>query len=71
MAMTGRAYVRVAAAGGPIKVGDLLVAADEPGLAMRADDRSRALGAVIGKALENYVPATDREGFLLMLVMRL
>ena len=71
VAMTGRAYVRVAAAGGPIKVGDLLVAADEPGLAMRADDRSRALGAVIGKALENYVPAADREGYLLMLVMRL
>ena len=69
--MTGRAYVRVAAAAGPIKVGDLLVAADQPGLAMRADDRTRAFGAVIGKALEVYQPDVAAEGLVLMLVMRL
>ncbi|MBT6403989.1 MAG: hypothetical protein HOK11_06135 [Rhodospirillaceae bacterium] len=71
VAMTGRAYVRVSAAGGPVHVGDLLVASDRPGLAMRADDRSRALGAVVGKALENYAPGVEEEALVLMLVMRL
>tara|TARA_A100001037_G_scaffold287472_1_gene296975 strand:+ start:2391 stop:3065 length:675 start_codon:yes stop_codon:yes gene_type:complete len=37
-----------------------------------ADDRLRALGGVVGKALENYIPAdADDEALVLMLVMRL
>lgn len=72
VAMTGRAYVRVSAADGSIQVGDLLVASDRPGMAMRADDRLRALGAVVGKALENYTPGNEgEEAMILMLVMRL
>jgi hypothetical protein len=36
---------------GPVAVGDLLTTSDVPGHAMRADDRERAFGAVLGKAL--------------------
>ncbi len=42
---------RVDATGGAIRAGDLLVASGERGNARRADDRDRAFGAVIGKAL--------------------
>lgn len=51
VAMVGKVMCRVTAANGAIKMGDLLTTADLPGHAMRVDDRSRALGAVIGKAL--------------------
>ena len=36
-----------------------------------SDDRVRALGAVVGKALENYEPGGEGEALVLMLVMRL
>ena len=36
----------------PIAVGDLLTTSSVPGHAMRADDPSRAFGAILGKALE-------------------
>ena len=42
VAMTGRTYLRFNAAGGLMKIGDLLVASDRAGMAMRA------LGAVVG-----------------------
>jgi len=42
---------RVDTSGGPIHAGDLLVAADARGRARKADDRERAWGAVVGKAL--------------------
>ncbi|MGB8030040.1 MAG: hypothetical protein WCF30_10285 [Terracidiphilus sp.] len=51
MAMVGRVPAKVSAENGPIKVGDLLVASSTPGYAMKGTDRSRMLGAVIGKAL--------------------
>ena len=45
---------KVSAENGAIRRGDLLVAARRPGHAMRGSDRSRMLGAVIGKALEEF-----------------
>ncbi len=51
LAVVGRVFVRADAAHGAIGVGDLLTTSPTPGHAMRVADRSRALGAVIGKAL--------------------
>lgn len=51
VALAGKAYCRVDAAYGAIRIGDLLTSSDTPGHAMCADDPLRAFGAVIGKAL--------------------
>lgn len=53
MAMIGIVPTRVSAENGEIHPGDLLVTASTMGYAMRGTDRSRMLGAVIGKALGN------------------
>jgi hypothetical protein len=54
VAMVGRAYCRVDAEEGPVAVGDMLTTSDTRGHAMRAADRERAFGAVIGKALSPH-----------------
>lgn len=51
MAMVGVVPTKVSAESGPIKQGDLLVTSSRPGYAMKGTDRSRMLGAVIGKAM--------------------
>src|SRR5262249_38007963 len=51
VALVGKVFCKVDAAGGPIAIGDLLTTSDTPGHAMRVGDPSRAFGAVIGKAL--------------------
>jgi hypothetical protein len=51
MAMIGVVPTRVTAENGAIHVGDLLVSSSKPGYAMKGTDRSRMLGAVIGKAM--------------------
>lgn len=43
---------KVTAENGPIRVGDLLLTSSTAGHAMKGADRSRTLGAVVGKALE-------------------
>jgi hypothetical protein len=53
MAMVGIVPTHVTAQNGPIQVGDLLVASSTPGFAMKGTDRSRMLGAVVGKAMGN------------------
>lgn len=53
MAMVGIVPTHVTAMNGPIHIGDLLVASPVPGYAMKGTDRSRMLGAIIGKALNN------------------
>ena len=63
LALAGRVPVKVTGEGGPIAVGDLLVASSTPGRAMRCADRHACAGAVIGKALE---PGGD--GTIVMLV---
>lgn len=51
IALVGRVWVKADAEHGPIDVGDLLTSSATPGHAMRASDRDRAFGTVIGKAL--------------------
>lgn len=51
LALVGKVYCKVDADHGPIAFGDLLTTSATPGHAMRASDRDRAFGAVIGKAL--------------------
>jgi hypothetical protein len=51
MAMVGVVPTKVSAENGPIQIGDLLVSSSTPGHAMKGTDRSRMLGAVVGKAM--------------------
>jgi hypothetical protein len=51
MAMVGIVPTKVSAENGPIRPGDLLVSSSTPGYAMKGTDRSKMLGAVLGKAL--------------------
>jgi hypothetical protein len=51
IALTGRAYCKVDAQFGAIEIGHLLTSSPTKGYAMKAADRARAFGAVIGKAL--------------------
>jgi hypothetical protein len=52
LAVVGIVPCKVTAENGPVIAGDLLVASSTPGYAMKGTDRSRMLGAVVGKALE-------------------
>jgi hypothetical protein len=52
LAVIGVVPCKVSTENGPIRTGDLLVTSSRPGYAMRGTDRSRMLGAVVGKALE-------------------
>ncbi|HEV8366174.1 MAG TPA: hypothetical protein VGQ52_21855 [Gemmatimonadaceae bacterium] len=54
LGIVGVIPTKVSAENGAIHRGDLLVTARLPGHAMRGSDRSRMLGAVIGKALEEF-----------------
>jgi hypothetical protein len=65
VAMSGRVYCLADAASGPISPGDLLTTSDTPGHAMRATDRDRAYGAVIGKAMTGL---DEGAGLVLVLV---
>jgi len=49
--LMGKVFCKVDAAKAPVRPGDLLVSSPLPGHAMRACDRSRLPGSVIGKAL--------------------
>ncbi len=70
-ATTGRVKVKVDASAGPIRVGDLLVTSDKPGMAMKSqpvDFNGRKFhqpGTIIGKALE---PLAGGTGEILVLL---
>jgi hypothetical protein len=51
LALSGRVYVHCDASSGAIEPGDLLTTSDTSGHAMKATDRDRSHGAVIGKAM--------------------
>ena len=53
-AIVGIVPCKVTAENGPISPGDLLVTSSVPGHAMRGTNRTRMLGAVVGKALESF-----------------
>lgn len=54
VSLIGKAFCKVDAAHGAIEVGDLLTSSATAGHAMKATDRERAFGAVIGKALQSW-----------------
>ncbi len=51
LALSGKVWCKVDADCGAVDVGDLLTTSSTPGHAMRATDRERSFGSVIGKAL--------------------
>jgi hypothetical protein len=65
VAMIGKVYCQATADDTPIRIGDLLTTSDKTGHAMKASDRQRALGTVIGKALGNLA---DGDGMIPVLV---
>jgi hypothetical protein len=52
VALSGKVYCQVNTENGPVGVGDLLTTSSAPGFAMKADDPSKAFGAVVGKTLQ-------------------
>jgi hypothetical protein len=66
VALTGRVYCLVdCGASGPIQPGDMLTTSDVPGHAMKATDRDRSFGAIIGKAMTGL---ESGRGLVLVLV---
>jgi len=51
IALVGKVFCKVDATFGAIVAGDLLTTSTTPGHAMKASDKLRAFGAVVGKAL--------------------
>ncbi len=65
IALLGKVYCKVDASYAAIEVGDLLTTSPTPGHAMKADDPTRAFGAVIGKALR---PLKEGRGLIPVLI---
>jgi hypothetical protein len=65
IALTGTAYCKVDADCAPVEAGDLLTTSPTLGHAMKATDRGRASGAIIGKALR---PLNSGRGLVPVLV---
>lgn len=65
VALTGRVYVLADAAESPIRPGDLMTTSTTPGHAMKALDRARTPGAVLGKAMTRL---ESGRGLVLVLV---
>jgi hypothetical protein len=63
--MVGIVPTKVTDENGGIQPGDLLVTSSLPGHAMKGTDRSRMMGAVVGKALQ---PLKGNTGMILVLV---
>jgi hypothetical protein len=67
IALAGRVSCKVEATSGPIVPGDLLTTSDIPGHAMKASDRVRAAGAIVGKALRPLESGTGMVPILVAL----
>ena len=65
LALSGRVYLRASTVNGPILPGDMMTSSDLPGVAMRATDREKSFGAVVGKAMTSL---ESGEGLVLVLV---
>jgi len=66
VALSGRVYCLVDAANGAIEPGDMLTTSDRPGHAMKATDRDRGNGSIIGKAMTSL--EEGEVGLVLVLV---
>ncbi len=58
LAMIGIVPAKASAENGPIERGDLLVSSGTPGHLMKATDRSRMTGAIVGKAMQPLASGT-------------
>jgi hypothetical protein len=58
-------YCRAVANNGSIHPGDLLTTSDVPGYAMKATERDRSSGSILGKAMSTLASG---EGLVLVLV---
>jgi len=65
VALTGRVYCLVDASEHPVEPGDLITTSPTPGHGMKAIDRERAHGAILGKAM---TPLPKGQGLVLLLV---
>ena len=65
VALTGRVHALADASGESIKPGDLLTTSGTPGHLMKASDRERRDGAIVGKAMSSL---ESGKGFVLVLV---
>jgi hypothetical protein len=65
IALVGKAFCKIDAQFGAVEIGDLLTTSSTPGHAMKAQDSTKAFGAVIGKALR---PLTHGRGLIPILV---
>ncbi len=65
IALSGRVYVQCDASSAPIEPGDLLTTSDTLGHAMKALDRERSHGTIIGKAMTGL---SEGRGLVLVLV---
>ena len=66
IALSGRVWVRCDASGAAITAGDLLTTSQNPGFAMKATERERSHGAILGKAMSSL--ACGERGLVLVLV---
>ena len=65
IALIGKAYCKVDADFGPVRIGDLLTTSPTPGHAMKACDPQKSFGSVIGKALQ---PLEAGQGLIPILI---
>ena len=70
VALAGRIKCKVSLENGPIEKGDLLTSSSTPGYAMKATDRDKSFGAIVGKALESFDGGHDayETGEILILI---
>ena len=65
IALSGRVYCKTDATKSPVEIGDMLTTSDLPGFAMKATDKEKASGAIIGKAMTSL---KSGKGLVLVLV---
>jgi len=65
LALAGRVSCKVSTENGPIEIGDLLTTSSTPGHAMKVTDKMKALGAIVGKAME---PLASGKGKIVVLI---
>jgi hypothetical protein len=67
LALAGRVPVKVTNEAGAIQIGDLLTPSTTPGVAMRCAEKSKCMGAIVGKALSPLGTATGTVEMLVTL----
>lgn len=65
LSLAGRVPCNVSTENGPIEIGDLLTTSSTPGYAMKVTDKMKAMGAIVGKALE---PLKEGKGKIIVLI---